>query len=165
MALANIEYIKPGHRPDQGLPGVEGPVDPGYGVDVGGRPSHPIVTPPMLPGVWPKPGEPSHPIYLPPSVWPGPGTPGHPIYIPIGPDNTLPPYIDNSLPEGPVVWPPLPPDSGLSGKVAILIVVFGYGYRWLVVDTDAKPAHPIAPGGGTKPPDGGKPPEPQPKFR
>lgn len=123
--FARITPLQGGH-PDQGLPGEEEPVDPGYGVDVGGTPEHPIVLPP-LPGVWPPAGKPSLPIYLPPEVWPGPGfKPMPPIHIPIGPDNTLPPNVG--------IWPPLPPDTGLAGKVAILVWVLGVGYRWFVYD-------------------------------
>jgi len=71
-------------QPDQGLPPVQGPVDPGYGVPLppivshpiapGGGPTHPIAPPtypvdpdygiPTAPGVWPQPPRPEHPDHL-----------------------------------------------------------------------------------------------------
>src|SRR6185436_6181813 len=121
-----------GLGPDQGLPPVEGPVDPGYGVPLppivshpiapGGGPSHPIAPPtypvdpdygiPTAPGIWPQPpnpGTPEHPIYLPPLH------PSHPIY-------------------------PVPPDGYPSHPIA---------------PGGERPTHPIAPGGG-----GGTPTQP-----
>jgi len=104
------------------------PVDPGYGIPGGGggrpdqglpivrSPGHPIVLPPAPPDAHPDhdlpplAGLPSHPIYI-------PGTPEHPIVVPPG-----------------TVWPPLPPESGVAGRVWILIYVLGVGHRWLVVD-------------------------------
>ena len=128
--------------------GPGGPVDPGWGVGGSerpdnslpwgpGRPSHPIALPP-LPGIWPKPGEPSIP--------PGPLPPvevAPPIYIEGSPTNPI------ALPPG--IYPPLPPEAGLpSGKIAILILVVGVGYRWLVYDR-AQVSPPIA---GTPTPKG-----------
>ena len=108
--------------PDNELPPVQGPVDPGYGMSMctaarliaippdaigPGLPSHPIYLPvyPGHPIVLPPdsigPGLPSHPIYIPvypqhPIVIPpdavGPGQPEHPIVLPIYPDNALPPF-------------------------------------------------------------------------
>lgn len=145
MALANIEYVK-GQFPN--LPGrPEGPVDPGFGIPEGGHIMPPIALP-GLPGIWPKPGEPSLPIELPPGV----AVP--PIYIPEEPGHPLP-----QPPNG--IWPPLPPDLGLDGKVAIVVWVIGVGYRWLIYDTSLTPGHPLP----TPPsrPDVGLPPTPQPK--
>jgi hypothetical protein len=82
-----------GERPDQGLPPSGGPIDPDYGVDVGGRPSHDLPPlpgapdnslPPPPPGVWPpltpaNPIEPAPPGTPPGAIWPPPGTPEHPI--------------------------------------------------------------------------------------
>ena len=65
----NVEGMSGGY-PDNSLPGVEGDVDPGYGIS-SDRPALPIVLPPAPPGIWPPP------------------TGGNPI-VPIGPDNTLP---------------------------------------------------------------------------
>jgi hypothetical protein len=156
MALANIEYVKPGH-PGGGpvLPG--GPVDPGYGVDVGGKPVQPL---PPLPGIWPPPGQPSLPIELPPvEVSP-------PIYIPETPEHPI------AKPPG-TIWPPLPPDLGLDGKVAILVWVMGVGRRWYIYDAGAHPDQglPGSPGhpdqGLPHPParpDAGLPPTAQPKL-
>ena len=135
-----LAYIYPVNmstgRPDNSLPGVPGSPDnslPG----MGGSPSHPIVVPP-LPGIWPPPGQPTFPIALPP------GEPTQPIYIEGSPEHpiTMPPAT---------IWPPLPP-VGPTGKYAILILVVGVGYRWLVVEGPG-PSHPIAP----------QPPEAQPK--
>jgi hypothetical protein len=112
------------------IEGPDGEVDPDYGVE--GRPPHigggPIVLPP-LPGIWPPPGKPNFPVH--------PWLPGHgqgsghfPIFI-TPPDNgTLP------VPPG-NIWPPLPPDSGIAGKVAILILVVGVGYRWFIYEAPA----------------------------
>jgi len=133
---AYIQFVeRPGGRPDQGLPGVEGPVDPDYGVGSerpghlpswrpGGRPGH-------LPAWGGRPVDPGwgvgaeHPdqgLPVPPHVWPRPPggglpvdpgwgvgaeRPSHPIY-PVGPghpDNTLPPV------EG-VEPPPVDPPPG-----------------------------------------------------
>jgi hypothetical protein len=132
--------------------GIEGPVDPGYGIPL----------PPVT--VWPtppSPGHPSHPIQptypvdpdyglpLPPTVWPqppvapnhdlpvAPVTPEHPIYLPVAPNNDLP------LPPG-SVWPPVPPSLG-DGQVMALVWLVGIGYRWTVLDLSLKPEHPIAP--------------------
>lgn len=115
-------YIMPVGKHD------EDPVDPDFGVG-GGSPSHPITLPP-LPGILPKPGEPSHPITLPPQK---PGHPSHPIFIPESPEHPI------ALPPG-TIWPPLPPDSGITGKVAILIWVIGVGHRWFVWQGPAPPA-------------------------
>jgi len=96
--------------------------------------SHQPVPLPPLPGVWPKPGVPTPPIYLPPV------TAMPPIYIAEAPDNTLP------QPPG-TIWPPLPPELGLKGKVAIVVWVVGVGYRWFIYDTSLQPTPPMAPGG------------------
>jgi hypothetical protein len=172
-------------RPDQGLPGVEGPVDPDYGIEEGGGGIWPglpdIGLPQPPPGVWP-PLTPEQP-WLP--IAPG-GGPSHPI-APGGrpggehPDQGLPggggehPAHPIELPPG-TVWPPLPP--GVSGKYLALVLIGGGGkgamYRYVVIDADARPdnelpgggggghrpSHPIAPGGR---PDQGLPPTPQPK--
>lgn len=109
--------------PDQGLPGGEYP-DQGLPPGWPGRPSHPIVIPP-LPGVWPPPGRPSFPTVLPelPS-----GTPEQPIYIEGTPEHPI------ALPPA-TIWPPLPPATLPSDKHAILIWVIGVGTRWLVWDS------------------------------
>jgi hypothetical protein len=93
--LALITPISGGH-PDQGLPGHEGPVDPGYGVS-GDRVWPPVNLPPLPPGVWPSP---------PVGVWPPsrPGIPSNPIVV-------YPPRVDNSLPGAPPA-----PDQGLPGS-------------------------------------------------
>jgi hypothetical protein len=121
--------IRRGGHPDQGLPGVEGPVDPGYGVDEGGHPDQ------GLPG-GEGPVDPGYGIPLPP-VTPGhplPPTgerPSHPIARP--PRPTYPVDPDYGLPTPPTVWPhpPRPVDPN-------------YG-----IDVPVSPEHPIyRPGGG-----------------
>lgn len=136
-----------------GLPGVPThPIAPG----APGSPEHPIHDP------WP--GRPSHPISLPPpGFWPPPpapdqGLPTEPPQVdqglPIVPDYPI--YPDNSLPDGTaplppgMVWPPLPPNfnpPNLDGKVVALVVIFGVGYRWAVLDLSLVP-----PGKPTLPP-------------
>jgi len=131
-------------QPDQGLPPVEGPVDPGFGVPLppivshpiapGGGPTHPIAPPtypvdpdygiPTAPGVWPQPPRPEHPeqpIYLPPLL------PSHPIYI----------------------VPPAP------GYPTHPIAPGGEEPSHPIAPGGERPAHPIAPGGG-----GGTPTQP-----
>jgi len=112
-----------------GYPVGEGddPVDPGYGH---GRPVPPVAMPPIqLPPL--PPGIALPPIYIPPSghlpVLPHPPVAVPPIFIP--------PEIDNELPGGPaVIWPPLPPGTGIAGKGLALIWIVGVGYRWLVIE-------------------------------
>jgi hypothetical protein len=160
-----IGYFIPvgGGHPDQGLPGIERPVDPGYGVG-GDQVWPPPSLPPVPPGIWPdhppvgvwppqRPTIPTNPIV----IHPGrpshglPPSPGHPDQglppSPGHPDQGLPPidaHPDNSLPMPPAtVWPPLPPGTGVAGKALILIWVVGVGYRWLVVGgTDVWPPEP-----------------------
>ena len=122
-------------RPDNDLPW--GPGRPGNELPgAPGHPSHPIVLPP-LPGIWPKPGEPSIPVVLPPLM------PTQPIYIEGAPP-TAPGQPSQPIALPPGIYPPLPPEAGLpSGKIAILILVVGVGYRWLVYDK-AQVAPPIA---------------------
>ncbi|HTI78947.1 MAG TPA: hypothetical protein VL614_00700 [Acetobacteraceae bacterium] len=141
-----VEGVTPGH-PDQGLPGIDGPVDPGYGVGIEhpdqglpgypGRPSHPIapggrpidpgwgVEGPVDPGYgWPLPPVISHPI-----VPPSPGEPTHPIAPgrpvrpshPIARPPTYPVDPDYGLPSPPSVWPqpPRPVDPGFGVPLPI----------------------------------------------
>ena len=118
--------------------GPVGPVDPGYGVEAPVRPAHPIYLPPGRP-VYPthpiyiqNPDHPENPIVIPPGtpilpVYPVqlPVCPGGPVVIPPGTPITVPPGIDNSLPEGPlypshpiVIQRPVDPGFGVgSGPV------------------------------------------------
>jgi hypothetical protein len=147
-----------GNHPDQGLPPVEGPVDPGYGYPLPPVASHPIAPPtypvdpsygvPVAPGIWPqppRPDRPAHPIALPPPLLPthpiypvSPGEPTHPI-APGGPPPTAeqPIYLPGH------VWPPLPPS--VTGTLLCFAWIVGIGYRWIVIDADASVEHPIAP--------------------
>lgn len=101
---------------------IEGPVDPGYGQGHPRPPvaGHPLPIPPLPPGIMP-------PIALPPVLNPPPDWEMPPIVIPQPPDKPLP---------GPpaVIWPPLPPGTGIAGKALILVWVVGVGTRWIVVD-------------------------------
>jgi hypothetical protein len=140
---------RPPARPDQGLPGIEGPVDPGWGIPLPPvidntlppAPSHPIALPPTYP-VDPDYGQ---GFPLPPHVWPLPPRPAapnndlpvapvyptHPIYRPEAPNNDLP------LPPG-AVWPPLPPALD-QGEYMVICWIPGIGYRWTVIDSNLKP--------------------------
>ena len=161
----------PGAHPDQGLPGAEGPVDPGYGI------RDPITRvwvsrlPP--PGVWPPP-VPAHPIVPAPpgtppgAIWPPP-SPSHPWQPPTG-GGGAPPHPDQGLPPGGGGGAPprpdqgLPPNAGQPGtpthpiagggepshpiatppdKFWIVAGIPGYGWRYVCVQPH--PAHPIDP--------------------
>ena len=89
------------------IEGGGGPVDPDYGVPIGGRPEHPIYWPP---GTRPHP---EHPIYDPPHIWgPNDPRPQPPIYIPPNvPPSLQPP--DPPHPGDPVT--PVPPPEGSPG--------------------------------------------------
>jgi hypothetical protein len=170
--------VRRGGHPDQGLPGVEGPVDPGYGIEEGhpdqglpGLPPYPdqgLPTPPA--GVWP-PLTPSHPIQPAP-----PGTPPGTIWPPVWPvdpgygvgserpDQGLPPAPgapDQGLPQP---GRPVHPDQGLPRPQVYYIVagIPGVGWRYVAVDPTLRPSHPIAPGAPARP-DQGLPPTAQPR--
>jgi hypothetical protein len=168
-----------GH-PDQGLPGVEEPADPGYGIEEGGMPDQGLPTPP--PGVWP-PLTPSHPIQPAPpgtppgSIWPPVGHPGHPIAPvrpgrPPRPDQGLPPTSPGH-PEGLPPTAPGHPDQGLPTPPKVYWVVAGIpgvGWRYICVDPSLHPDQglPAYPDQGLPPtapghPDQGLPPSAQPK--
>jgi hypothetical protein len=139
-------YGQGGLGPDQGLPSGGDLVDPGYGVPI----------PP--PGVWPPP-VPSHPIVIAPpdtppgAIWPAPGLPTHPIAgggMPPRPDQGLPPVTpggpDQGLPRPPGM--PAHPISGVpSGKYWVIVIIPGYGWRYVCIDPSLTPTHPIAGGG------------------
>ena len=141
-----------GGHPDQGLPGSEGPVDPGYGVEAPDRVWPPISLPPLPPlppGVWPnppvgtwppsRPGIPSHPIVIYPGhpsqglpIAPGrpdqglPGSPGRPDQgLPpsgLHPDQGLPPGVDNTLPMPPATIWPPLPPGTGVAGKALILV-------------------------------------------
>jgi len=137
-----------GGHPDQGLPGGESPVDPGWGIE-GGMPNHDLPIPP--PGVWP-PLTPTHPIQPAPGVPPGaiwppvdgpPPRPGPPLH----PDQGLPgepPSPDQGLPGEPpspdqgLPGQPPSPDQGLpSGTYWVVAGIPGVGWRYVCVDPAA----------------------------
>jgi hypothetical protein len=137
--------------------GIEGPVDPGFGVGdgagidnglppVGGGigPDNGLPRPP--PGVFP-PLTPSHPIQPAPGV--PPGTIWPPVGGPIHPDQGLPgggspPAPDQGLPGGGTR--PVRPDQGLPSKTFWIVAgIPGVGWRYVCVDPSLTVSHPIAP--------------------
>jgi hypothetical protein len=143
VTIQGVATTGSGNHPDQGLPGIDGPVDPDYGIDVGHRPDHSL------------PGDPPHVDNTLPGLPVGPNQdlPLPPNY----PDNSLPPIVghpDNSLPLIPMhpiypvppgvetpplgaVWPPLPYASQGTGAsvTAIMKCTMGiWGERYVVVD-------------------------------
>ena len=159
-----------GGHPDQGLPpGEGGPVDPDYGIDIGGDggdeyPDIGLPEPP--PGIWPplRPEDPWRPIDpgfghgRPERPSTGPVVPGRPVDPGFGvgsehPDQGLP-----SLPPG-TIWPPLP--AGVRGKFLVLVLIGGGGrgahYRYAVIDAGLRPDQGL-PGGRPPHPDQGLPP-------
>ena len=151
-----------GGHPDQGLPGGEGPTDPGYGVDEGGEigiwpgvPDQGLPTPP--PGIWP-PLTPSHPIQPAPpgtppgAIWPSPGHPSQGLPRPPvagggAPDQGLPRppgAPDQGLPGRPGL--PVGPDQGLPSKTFWVVAgIPGVGWRYVCVDPSLVVGYPIPP--------------------
>lgn len=94
-----------------------------------GHPGHPLPKPPISGGI------PTPPIQLPPLP---PDTVEPPIVLPPtdGGDIEFPIVIPKppiNLPPG-TVWPPLPPDAGIAGKMFCLVWIVGVGYRWVVLE-------------------------------
>lgn len=155
-----------GGRPDNELPGIEGPVDPGWGVDEGAGIDNELPIPP--PGVWP-PLHPSHPW-----VPVRPVDPDYGVDEGEGGEHPSHPWVP---PPG-AVWPPLPPS--VTGLYWVLVIIPGIGWRYTTIDANARPdqglpgypdqglpgtehpSHPIAPGGQPSHPiaPGGRPPRP-----
>ena len=151
----NVEGMSGGY-PDNSLPGVEGDVDPGYGIS-SDRPALPIVLPPAPPGIWPPPtgGNPIVPVHpdnslpvQPGTIWPSPGGPVYPTTGPVRPptgstqplpgggrpDNTLPGgqggTIDNALPSQ-TFW--------------MLCYSPSLGWKYVSVDPSLRPGHALPP--------------------
>jgi hypothetical protein len=152
----NVEGMSGGY-PGNELPGVEGDVDPGYGIS-SDRPSNPIVLPPAPPGTWPPPtgGNPIVPVHpdnalpiAPGTIWPSPGLPPHAGNVlpgvphpgggpmpgtPARPDNTLPGgqggTIDNALPSQ-TFW--------------MLCYSPSLGWKYVSVDPSLRPGMPLPP--------------------
>ena len=152
-----LRLRRDGH-PDQGLPGVEGPVDPDYGLEEG----HIDNTLPMPPpGIWPPPVSIWPPTPLPPDYPMPPGS----IWPPVRPDRPSHPIAPGGAPGRPdqgLPRPPGAPDQGLPGApagpehpitsskylVAIVGLSQGGGLKvigYTVVDPSLSPTHPIAP--------------------
>ena len=115
-----------GGHPDNELPGHEGPVDPGYGIDLGAGIDNSLPAPP--PGIWPPPnfGRPIVPIgpdntlpVQPGTIWPSPGKPARP---------------DNTLPTPPSGQPPRPDHTLPSQKFWIVCGIPGIGWRYVCID-------------------------------
>ena len=156
MPLAYIKILRRGEgHPDNELPGMEGPVDPGYGIDLGAGIDNTLPEPP--PGIWPPPSHarPIVPIIdntlpvAPGTIWPTPGRPPHvgggpvvrPPHVGGGPmpgggqvDNTLPGgqggSVDNTLP---------------SQKFWIVCGIPGLGWRYVCVDPSLSAGMPLPP--------------------
>jgi hypothetical protein len=125
-------------RPDQGLPGEEEDMTPGWGLPEGEGPE---VEPPD--------------IDPPPGVWPGP-SPGHPI-VPIPPAGEGPGHLPSLPPGG--IWPR--PPGPVEGLFLALCHIPGHGWKYVVIDPDAI-VIPEPPAGGV----GGRPPgRPEPAHR
>jgi hypothetical protein len=163
----NPDYPDQGFNPD--YPDQGGP---------GGRPGRPE-RPGHLPG-WGRPERPERPERpgrpgnRPPGSWGGrPVDPGYGVdegggdhIWPFPPGSGLPPAPGQPLP--PVdpppgtIWPPLPPDIDVHGKLLLLAWIPGVGNRWIIVNVPEPPAGGI----GGRPPDrpGPTPPGPTPKL-
>lgn len=170
-------FLKVGRRNKPGGGGEE-PVDPDYGIDEGAGIGNELPEPP--PGIWPPltPEQPWRPIG---GVDPGYGLPGprpptagqplpRPPRPPGTPDQGLPGEGEHPEVQPPMVlppgsiWPPLP--EGVHGKYLALVLIAGtpgFAYRYVVIDADLKPGHPMPPTPGQPLPPTGEPPTPQPK--
>ena len=132
--------LRSGAHPDHELPPGEGPVDPGWGVELPIGPDQGLPAPP--PGVWPPP-VPAHPIVPAPpdtppgAIWPPPG-PSHPWLPPTGtpPAPGEPAHPIQPVGPGPSHPIALPPD-----KFWIVAGIPGYGWRYVCVQP--QPGHPI----------------------
>jgi hypothetical protein len=133
-------------RPDNELPDGEGPVDPGYGIDLGGHPDNSL--PPGMPP-FPDHGLPTPP----PGVWPPPSI-DRPI-VPVHPDNTLPVQPGT-------IWPnpgkPARPDNSLPGGSGgeinnglpsqtfwVVAGIPGIGWRYIAIDPSLVVGMPLPP--------------------
>jgi hypothetical protein len=157
MPLAYIRILRRGEgHPDNELPGMEGPVDPGYGIDLGAGIDNTLPEPP--PGIWPPPshGRPIVPIgpdntlpVAPGTIWPSPGRPPHVGGGPV----VRPPHASGQ----PVPGDPAHPDQGLpaggarpdntlpSGKFWIVAGIPGLGWRYVCVDPSLEVGYPMPP--------------------
>ena len=154
MPFAYIHFLD---RPD-----LDRPVDPGWGVEGGGRPDQGLPGRPGRPGQG-LPGRPGfggeRPGHLPSFG----GRPGRPVDPGFGVDEETgwPPFVPEeetgegeagqlpTLPPG-AVWPPLPPEYP-GGKALLLVWVPGVGYRYAAVDIPQRPERPERPGRPERP--------------
>jgi hypothetical protein len=163
--FAMIVPLERGHSPvDPGFGGGIGAAHPGH--DLPGSGAHPwvpgMITGPLPPpGVWGPPPRPEHGLPpVPPGGYVDAGLPVYPA-VPIYPAK---PPAGSTLPELPPgsVYPPLPPELGTE-KVIALVVIFGVGYRWAVLDLGLQPGAPGHPISGVPPTKPTVPTTPQPK--
>ena len=157
MALAYIRILRRGEgHPDNELPGMEGPTDPGYGIDLGAGIDNSLPQPP--PGIWPPPshGRPIVPIgpdntlpVQPGTIWPSPGRPPRPGHdLPGRPPHASgqpvpgdPTHPDQGLPSGGAR-----PDNALpSQKFWIVCGIPGLGWRYVCVDPSLEVGYPMPP--------------------
>jgi hypothetical protein len=157
MALAYIRILRRGEgHPDNELPGMEGPTDPGYGIDLGAGIDNSLPQPP--PGIWPPPshGRPIVPIgpdntlpVQPGTIWPSPGRPPRPGHdLPGRPPHASgqpvpgdPAHPDQGLPSGGAR-----PDNALpSQKFWIVCGIPGLGWRYVCVDPSLEVGYPMPP--------------------
>jgi hypothetical protein len=149
-----------GGHVDAGLPGHEGEVDPGFGIDQGGSidnslppgfpPIHGNLPAPPI-GVWPPltpsaPIQPAPPGTPPGAIWPSPGRPDRPSQgLPGGghiSGQPVPPPSGSTLPEtggGSI-------DNTLPSKVYWVIAgIPGVGWRYVCVDPSLSAGSPLPP--------------------
>src|SRR6185437_14817010 len=156
--VSGFLHVREPGSPDNSLPGVGGPVDPGYGIGQGGSIDNSLPMPP--PGTWPPPS-PAHPIVPAPpgtppgAIWPSPGRPSQGLPVQPGhPAHPLPPggSVDNELPQ-----PPPQAGNELPSKVYWMIAYCpALGWSFVAVDPSLHPGNrpPVSPGH----PDAGMPP-------
>jgi len=154
--------LRRGGHPDNSLPGVDGPVDPDFGIDEGAGIDNSLPMPTPPPGIWPPPVGIWPPTPLPPdftmppgSIWP-PVRPDRPDQglprppgAPVRPDQGLPgtpPAPDQSLPGA--GGTPSHPITSQKYLVAIVGASQGGGLKvvgYTVVDPSLRPSRPLPP--------------------
>ena len=147
MPLAYIKILRRGEgHPDNELPGMEGPTDPGYGMEEGGIPGHLPAPPPT----WP-PLSASHPIQpapgVPPgTIWPSPGRPARPDQgLPSGGHPSGQP-VPGGRPDQSLPGQPARPDNTLpSGTFWVVAGIPGVGWRYICVDPSLSAGTPLPP--------------------
>jgi hypothetical protein len=170
MPLAYIKILHRGEgHPDNELPGMEGPVDPGYGIDLGAGIDNTLPEPP--PGIWPPPSH-TRPIVpigpdntlpvQPGTIWPSPGRPNRPDQGLPGGGHVSGQPVPGGRPDQSLPGQPARPDNTLpSGKFWVVAGIPGRGWRYVCVDPSLVPGMPL-PGQPARP-DQSLPAHPEPK--